>query len=74
MSRQSPSELACVAKGFDCTWKLAKELHKPVIRKLEKRKIYPSYKDIIYGADLAEMQVLSNVSSIFLAKMHWLFP
>ena len=54
-SNQRPSELACVAKGFDSTRKLAEELHKPAIRKLEKRKIYPYFKDIICGADLADM-------------------
>ena len=33
ISNQRPSELACVAKGFDRTRKLAEELHKQVIRK-----------------------------------------
>ena len=54
-SNQRPSELVCVAKDFDGTRKLAEELHKPVIRKLEKRKRYPYFKDIICGADLADM-------------------
>ena len=55
MWNQCPSDFACVAKGFDRTRKLAEELHKPVIRKLEKRKRYPYFKDIICGADLADM-------------------
>ena len=55
MSTQQPSDLACVAKGFDRTRKLAEELHKPIIRKLEKSKVYPSFKDSICGAVLSDM-------------------
>ena len=40
--------------------KLANELHKPIIRKFNKRKVYSSFKDNIWGADLAEMQLLSK--------------
>ena len=35
---------------------LAKELHKPIIRKFKKRKVYSGFKDNIWGADLADMQ------------------
>ena len=35
---------------------LAEELHKPVIRKFNKRKIYSQFKDNIRGVDLADMQ------------------
>ena len=38
--------------------KLANELHKPIIRKFDKRKIYSSFKDNIWGANLADMQLL----------------
>ena len=34
---------------------LAEELHKPIIRKFKKRKVYSSFKDIIWLADLADM-------------------
>ena len=40
--------------------KLANELHKPVIKKFSKRKVYSSFKDNIWGADLADMQLLSR--------------
>ena len=40
--------------------KLADELHKPIIRKFNKRKVYSSFKDNIWGVDLADMQLLSN--------------
>ena len=39
---------------------LANELHKPIIRKFEKRKIYSTFKDNIWGVDLADMQLLSK--------------
>ena len=39
---------------------LAKELHKPIIRKFKKRKIYSGFKDDIWGADLADMQLISK--------------
>ena len=39
---------------------LANELHKPIIRKFNKRKIYSSFKDNIWGVDLADMQLLSK--------------
>ena len=35
---------------------LAAELHKPVIRKFKKRKVYSSFIDNIWGDDLADMQ------------------
>ena len=39
---------------------LADELHKPVIRKFKKRKVYLQFKDNIWGVDLADMQSLSR--------------
>ena len=39
---------------------LADELHKPIIRKFEKRKVYSSFKDNIWGVDLADMQSLNR--------------
>ena len=39
---------------------LADELHKPVIKKLNKRKVYSQFKDNIWGIDLADMQSLSR--------------
>ena len=40
--------------------KLANELNKPIIRKFNKGKVYSSFKDNIWGADLADMQLLSK--------------
>ena len=39
---------------------LANEFHKPIIRKLKKRKVYSSFKDNIWDCDLADMQLLSK--------------
>ena len=62
---------------------LADELHKPIIRKFKKRKVYSAFKDNIWGADLADMQLLSKynkgirfllcVIDIF-SKYAWVVP
>ena len=39
---------------------LANELHKPIIRKFKKRKVYSSFKGNIWGVDLADMQLMSK--------------
>ena len=39
---------------------LAEELHKPIIRICEKRKVLQSFKDNIWGTDLADMKLISN--------------
>ena len=62
---------------------LAEELHKPIVRKCEKRKVHVAFKDNIWGADLADMQLLSKynkgirflscVIDIF-SKYAWVVP
>ena len=42
---------------------LAEELHKPIIRKFKKRKVYSAFKDNIWGVDLADMQLLSKYNN-----------
>ena len=39
---------------------LAKELHKPIIKKYKKRKVHSPLIDNIWGADLADMQLISK--------------
>ena len=39
---------------------LADELHKPIVKKFDKRKVYSQFKDNIWGVDLADMQSLSR--------------
>ena len=62
---------------------LAKELHKPIIRKFEKIKMYSSFRDNIWSADLADMQLLSKFNKGFrfllcvidiFSKYAWVIP
>ena len=39
---------------------LADELHKPIIRKFKRRRVYSSFEDNIWSVDLAHMQVLGK--------------
>ena len=39
---------------------LAEEFYKLIIRKFEKRKVYSSFKEIIWGTDKAHMQSISK--------------
>ena len=49
MPNQCPLELA--------TQELAAKLHKPIMGKFEKRKVYSSFIDSIWGADLADIHL-----------------
>ena len=62
---------------------LAEELHKRIIKKLKKRKVYPEFKDNIWGADLADMQLISKSNEGFrfllcvidlFSKYAWVVP
>ena len=44
---------------------LAEELHKPIIRKLKKRKVHSFFIDNICGSDLADIQLISNFNKGF---------
>ena len=44
---------------------LAEELHKPIIQKFNKRKVYATFKDNIWAADLADMQLISKFNKGF---------
>ena len=62
---------------------LENELHKPIIRKFRKRKVYSSFRDNIWGVDLADMQLLSKFNEGFrfflciidiFSKYAWVIP
>ena len=62
--------------------KLSQELHKPVIRKFEKQKVYSLFKDNIWSCDLADIQLISDFNTEFrflscvidvFSNMHGLF-
>ena len=57
-----PSSLVRIGSGTIKPSSLifADELHKPVIRKFKKRKVYSQFKDNVWGVDLADMQSLSR--------------
>ena len=46
-------------------YQLANELHKPIIKRVKKRKVYSSFKDNTWGVDLADMQSLSRYNKGF---------
>ena len=61
---------------------LDKELHKPIIRNFKKRTVYSRFKDNIWGAGLADMQLITKFNKgfrfyyvllIFLVNMLGLF-
>ena len=54
------SSLERAKKSRDSSSILADELHKPVIKKFNKRKVYSQFKDNIWGVDLADMKLLSK--------------
>ena len=49
-----------MGSGISSSSILADELHKPIIRKFNKRKVYSQFKDSIWGVDLVDMQSLSR--------------
>ena len=66
-STAEPSALARMGSGFKKLKNMARnssivadELHKPIIKKFDKRKVYSQFKDNIWGVDLADMQSLSR--------------
>ena len=67
-STAEPSSLERTGSGFEklknttnpSSSILADELHKPIIRKFNRRNVYSQFKDNICGVDLAEMQSLSR--------------
>ena len=62
---------------------LADELHKPIIRKFKERKMHLSFRDNIWGVDLADMQLFSKFNKEFrfllcvidiFSKYTWVIP
>ena len=43
---------------------LANELHKPIIKKFKRRKEYSSFKDNIWGLDLADMSLINLIKEL----------
>ena len=59
-TKASSPDRKTVGSGINENIKLANEVHEPIIRKFNKRKVYSSFKGNIWDADLADMQLLSK--------------
>ena len=62
---------------------LAEELHKAIIRKFKRKEVYSAFKDNIWAADLADMQLISKFNKGFrfllcvidiYSKYAWIVP
>ena len=59
------NELDKACFQHDMAYQLANELHKPIVKKFKKRKVYSSFRfRFIWGVDLANMQSLSKYNKI----------
>ena len=62
---------------------LTEELHKPILRKFKNREVFSFFRDNIWGANLADMQLISKFSKGFrfslcvidiFSKYAWVIP
>ena len=62
---------------------LAEELHKPIIRKFKKRKVHSTFINNTWGADLADMKLISKFNKrirfllcvlLIFSKYAWVIP
>ena len=77
------SGLSYANKSTPQNEQLAEELNKPIIRKFKKEKVHSSFKNNIWGADLADMQLISKFNEGFrfllcvidiFGKYAWVIP
>ena len=54
-----------VSIALENSKQLTKELHKQIIRKIKQRTVYSEFKDNMWGADLADMLLISNFNKVF---------
>ena len=59
----------------ETNYQFANELHRQIIRKFKRRKVYSSFRDNIWGVDLADMQSLGkyNKAIKYLEKNYNIF-
>ena len=58
--KSAGSGVATLANESMPNYQLANEVHRQIIRKFKRRKVYSSFKDNIWGLDSADMQSLSK--------------
>ena len=82
-TRDTSATGGAIKNEFMSNKELAEELHKPFIRKFEKRKVHSPFTDNIWGADLTDMQLISKSNKRFryllcvidiYSKYAWIIP
>ena len=77
------SGVTLVNKSIHQNEQLAEELHKAIIRKFKRKEVYSAFKDNIWAADLADMQLISKFNKGFrfllcvidiYSKYAWIVP
>ena len=56
---------------------LANKLHKPIIKNFKRRKVYSSFKDNIWGVDLADISLISKFNKGIIdlfSRYSWVIP
>ena len=82
-TRDKSASGGAVINEYMTNQELAKELHKPIIRKYEKRKGYSPFINNIWDAHLVDMQLISKFNkgirfllcvTIIFSKYAWVIP
>ena len=64
-------------------WRISRKITKPIIKKFIKRTVYSRFKDNVWGADLADMQLINKFNKEFrfslcvidiFSKCTWVVP
>ena len=58
------SSASAVKSAIMSNQQLAEELHKPIIKKVEKRKVYSSFQDNIWGSHLDAMLLINIFNKV----------
>ena len=58
------SSASAVKSAIISNQQLAEELHKPIIKKVEKRKVYSSFQDNIWGSHLDDMLLINIFNKV----------
>ena len=81
--RKSSLGSGVASNKFKQNLQLAKESHKPIIKNFKKRRVCSGFNDNIWGADLADVQLISKINKRFrfllsvidvFSKYAWVVP
>ena len=62
----TPADKSAIKSKITPNQQLVEKSHQPINGKFEKQKVYSSFEDNIWGADLADMQLISKYDEVFL--------